>query len=94
MKEHEEEQKTSATPQVTTTPMSQLKSQLSKPLMDLNNSSPSKPYTATPIPCSSGISGVSFINSVKQQDKQTSTLALLVYNQLIVMKEKNQNLNC
>lgn len=56
MKEHEEEQKTSATPQVTTTPMSQLKSQLSKPLMDLNNSSPSKPYTATPIPCSSGIS--------------------------------------
>ncbi|XP_071171352.1 uncharacterized protein [Mytilus edulis] len=52
IREHEEEQRLSQAPTSQssppkTTPMSQLKSQLSKPLMDLKNTS--QPYTATPI---------------------------------------------
>ncbi|XP_052099934.1 TIMELESS-interacting protein-like isoform X1 [Mytilus californianus] len=49
IREHEEEQRLSQAPasQTATTPMSQLKSQLSKPLMDLKNTS--QPYIATPI---------------------------------------------
>ncbi|XP_076101923.1 uncharacterized protein LOC143071481 isoform X2 [Mytilus galloprovincialis] len=50
IREHEEEQRLSQAPASSPpqpTPMSQLKSQLSKPLMDLKNTS--QPYTATPI---------------------------------------------
>ncbi|XP_063432187.1 TIMELESS-interacting protein-like isoform X2 [Mytilus trossulus] len=48
IREHEEEQRLSQAPASSPPqPMSQLKSQLSKPLMDLKNTS--QPYTATPI---------------------------------------------
>ena len=64
IREHEEEQRLSQAPASSPpqpTPMSQLKSQLSKPLMDLKNTS--QPYTATPISSPTPTIGVGQIYS-------------------------------